>query len=138
MVEICHRKGLKCLLCWPWEDTRNVQCLLGRLTLEHPRLWDERADGYASPARLSLAYAEVPRYKAGLAHELLALGVDGLFIDYRRQSNWSPQFGYVRPALAAYREQVGYGDIDAPVTSPENGGEHCIVLPWQAARFRVC
>ena len=107
VVSICRRKGLKCLIYWPWEDTHNLQCFLGRYSLEHPRLWDQRADGYASPARLSLAFREVRQYKLGLAQELLALGVDGFLIDYRRQSNWSPEFGYVEPAVAAFRKQFG-------------------------------
>jgi len=84
VVAICHRKGLKCLVYWPWEDTHNLQCFLSRYSLEHPGLWDERSDGYASPARLSLAFREVRQYKLGLARELLELGVDGFMIDYRR------------------------------------------------------
>jgi hypothetical protein len=104
VAKICHRKGMKCLLYWPWEDTHNLQCFLSRFALEHPGLWDEKADGYASPGRLSVAFDEVRQYKVGLARELLALGVDGFFIDFRRQSNWGPEFGYVRPALVAFEK----------------------------------
>lgn len=109
VVQICHRKGLKCLLYWPWEDTHNLQAFLSRYTLENPGLWDVRLDGYAAPGRLSLAFAQVRQYKLSLARELLALGVDGFFIDLRRQSNWSPQFGYVGPALSGYETLAGRG-----------------------------
>ena len=82
---------------------------MSRFTLEHPQYWDVRSDGYASPARLSLAFPEVRTYKLALAQELIELGIDGFFLDYRRQSNWSPEFGYVAPVIASYEGQHGTG-----------------------------
>lgn len=103
VVASCSRHNLRCIIYWPFEDVHGLPCFYSRFALEHPQFWERHRDGYASPARLSLAYPEVRRYKLEILREEMTYGVDGVMFDFRRQSGLSHAAGYDPPAIAAWR-----------------------------------
>jgi hypothetical protein len=80
--------------------------------LEHPQYWGRNAQGQPWWGRVSLAYEPVVEHKLALADELIERGVEVLFIDFWRTGAWTPEYEYVEPVVAAYREKYG----EAPPT----------------------
>jgi hypothetical protein len=84
--------------------------------LAHPGMRQRRRDGQPTP-RLSLAFPEVRRHKAQILAEIVARGVDGLFIDTLRHP---PMALFDEPLVERYMTETG----DDPCRMEGDGREH--------------
>lgn len=107
VVAMCKARGLRPGIHWPFEETHWQGWTFGEFNLEHPQYWGRTAMGQPWPGRTSLAYEPVMRHKLALADELVARGIEVLFIDFRRTGAWSPAYEYVEPVTTSYRQKYG-------------------------------
>ena len=107
VVKMCRERGLKPGIHWPFEETHWAMWTIGRFNLDHPQYWARDAAGRPWWGRVSLAYEPVVEHKLALVDELVARGIEVLFIDFWRTGAWSPAYEYVEPVVAAYRQQYG-------------------------------
>ena len=120
-LDLCHQRGLRAGVHWPFEETHWELWTLGGWNLEHPQYWGRGRDGVPWWGRCSLAYPEVAQHKLHLVQELLDRGMETLFIDTYRRGAWSPAYEYVDPVVAAWRKQYG---TDPPPPSDPRWGRH--------------
>ncbi len=107
VVKMCKERGMKPGIHWPFEETHWAMWTIGRFNLDHPQYWARDAAGRPWWGRVSLAYEPVVEHKLDLVDELVARGIEVLFIDFWRTGAWSPAYEYVEPVMAAYRQQYG-------------------------------
>ena len=107
VVKMCKERGLKPGIHWPFEETHWQMWTIGRFNLEHPQYWGRNALGRPWWGRVSLAYEPVVEHKLALVDELVARGIEVLFIDFWRTGGWGPGYEYVEPVVAAYRQTYG-------------------------------
>lgn len=107
ILGVCHDRGLRAGVHWPFEETHWASWTFGSWNLENPQYWAQTRDGRAWAGRCSLAYPEVVSHKLRLVDELLARGMDHLFIDTWRNGGWGPAFEYVQPELDRWRARHG-------------------------------
>jgi hypothetical protein len=112
VVRLCRERGLRPGVHWPFEETHFSGWTLGRFNLEHPQYWGRDASGTPWWGRCSLAYEPVVEHKLALVDELLARGIEVLFIDFWRSGGWSPAYEYVPPVVDRFRDLHG---VDPPV-----------------------
>jgi hypothetical protein len=107
MLDVCHTRGLRAGVHWPFEETHWYSWTIGPFNLEHPQYWGATADGHIWAGRCSLAYPEVVAHKLRLVDELLARGMDHLFIDLWRTGSWGPPDEFVKPEIERWRKRYG-------------------------------
>ena len=107
MLDVCHAKGLRAGVHWPFEETHWHSWTIGPFNLEHPEYWAASAGGSIWAGRCSLAYPEVVEHKLRLADELVERGMDHLFIDLYRTGAWGPPDEFVRPEVERWRKRYG-------------------------------
>lgn len=107
MLGVCRERGLNAGIHWPFEETHWHSWTIGPWNFEHPQYWGVTAEGQVWSGRCSLAYPDVVAHKLRLVDELLARGMDHLFIDTLRTGGWGPRDEYVRPELERWRRTYG-------------------------------
>ena len=107
ILGVCHERGLRAGVHWPFEETHWASWTFGAWNFEHPQYWGVTGKGQVWSGRCSLAYPEVVAHKLRLADELLARGTDHLFVDTWRIGGWSPEYEYVRPEVERWRAKYG-------------------------------
>ena len=107
ILGVCHVRGLRAGVHWPFEETHWASWTFGAWNFEHPQYWGVTAKGQIWAGRCSLAYPEVVAHKLRLADELLERGTDHLFIDTWRIGGWSPAYEYVAPERARWKARYG-------------------------------
>ena len=133
-VRIGHELGLE---IYAWATVNEDDHGFGyrsRFAREHPECLWTRRDGGKYHSQLSFAFPEVRAYKLALMEELMAYGIDGLFVDWLRTGDIrdNPQcdaagvadFGYETPNIEAFEKQYGVSAL-----SVENGDPR-----WVACR----
>lgn len=126
-VEIGHELGLE---VHGWLSLNEDDHGLGwpsRFSRQHPECRWVRRSGQPYRSQLSFAFPEVRQYKLGLVREVLAYGVDGIFLDWIRtgdirdnpqaDADGNADFGYEQPNLAAFRETYG---LEARQVAPDD------------------
>lgn len=103
ILGVCRERGLNAGVHWPFEETHWASWTFGAWNFEHPQFWGATANGRVWAGRCSLAYPEVVAHKLRLADELLARGMDHLFVDTWRIGAWGPAYEYVRPEVERWR-----------------------------------
>ena len=104
MLGVCRARGLNAGVHWPFEETHWASWTFGAWNFEHPQYWGVTVKGQVWGGRCSLAYPEVVEHKLRLADELLSRGMDHLFVDTWRTGGWSPEYEYVEPHKARWRQ----------------------------------
>jgi len=115
-VERAHAKGIKLVA---WFDIAEGHC--GHPTrwgLSHPECAivnrsGVRADGTTGDPLLSYAYPAVIEYRLALIRELLAMGVDGLFLVVCHTP-----VGYEEPARSSFAVRHGVDPLELPGDDP--------------------
>jgi hypothetical protein len=107
VVRMCRERGLRPGILWPFEETHWAVWTIGEFNLEHPQYWGRDVQGQPWWGRVSVAYEPVIEHKLALVDELVARGVEVLFLDFWRTGAWTPACEYVEPVVAAYRQQHG-------------------------------
>lgn len=105
ILGVCHQRGLNAGVHWPFEETHWASWTFGAWNFEHPQFWATTAQGQIWAGRCSLAYPEVVAHKLRLVDELLARGMDHLFVDTWRNGAWGPACEYVRPEIERWRKK---------------------------------
>ncbi len=103
ILDVCHERGLRAGVHWPFEETHWSSWTFGAWNFEHPQYWGVTSKGQVWSGRCSLAYPEVVEHKLRLIDELLARGMDHLFVDTWRIGGWGPEYEYVRPERERWR-----------------------------------
>jgi len=103
VLGVCRERGLGAGVHWPFEETHWAGWTFGAWNFEHPQYWGVTAKGQVWSGRCSLAYSEVVEHKLRLADELLARGMDHLFVDTWRTGGWGPEYECVRPERERWR-----------------------------------
>lgn len=114
IVKMCRQRGLRPGIHWPFEETHWAVWTVGQFNLEHPQYWGRNALGQPWWGRVSLAYEPVIEHKLALVDELVARGIEVLFLDFWRTGAWSPADEYVEPVTASYRQRYGTSPPDNP------------------------
>lgn len=107
MLGVCRERGLRAGVHGPFEETHWASWTFGAWNFEHPQFWGVTPRGQVWAGRCSLAYPDVVAHKLRLADELLARGMDHLFVDLWRTGGWSPEYEYVAPEVARWRRRHG-------------------------------
>jgi len=107
VVRLCKERGLRPGIHWPFEETHWAGWTIGQYNLEHPQFWGRNVSGQPWWGRVSLAYEPAVQHKLALVDELLARGVEVLFVDFWRTGAWGPGYEYVEPVVSAYRQKYG-------------------------------
>ena len=105
VTNMCRKRGMRPGVHWPFEETHFSGWTIGGWNLEHPQYWSRNAFGQSWWGRSSIAYEPVIQHKLELLDELLARGIEVLFIDFWRTGGWSPAHEYVPPVVEAYRRR---------------------------------
>lgn len=104
ILGVCHERGVRAGVHWPFEETHWSSWTFGAWNFEHPQYWGVTAKGQVWSGRCSLSYPEVVAHKLRLADELLVRGMDHLFIDTWRRGGWGPEYEYVHPEIERWRK----------------------------------
>lgn len=107
MLGVCRERGLRAGVHWPFEETHWASWTFGAWNFEHPQFWGVSPRGKVWAGRCSLSYPDVVAHKLRLADELVARGMDHLFVDLWRIGGWSPEYEYVPPEVSRWRHQFG-------------------------------
>lgn len=114
VLGVCRARGLNAGVHWPFEETHWASWTFGAWNFEHPQYWGVTQKGQVWGGRCSLAYPEVVAHKLRLAGELLDRGMDHLFVDTWRSGGWGPEYEYVAPVKAAWRQRYGLEPPEDP------------------------
>lgn len=114
VVRMCRERGLRPGIHWPFEETHWGVWTIGEFNLEHPQYWGRDVLGQPWWGRVSLAYQPVVEHKLALVDELVARGIEVIYLDFWRTGAWTPAYEYVEPVVAAYRQKHGMAPSGDP------------------------
>ncbi|MFM1550431.1 MAG: DUF4838 domain-containing protein [Lentisphaeria bacterium] len=102
VVRMCRERGLKVGVHWPFEEVHWHLVSLGEFNAEHPQYWGRDQHGNLFMGNCSIAYEAVVQHKLALLDEMLARGIDVVYIDFMR-TTFNPRFQYVDLATSTFR-----------------------------------
>jgi len=118
-VELGHKYGMR---VWAWLTVYDSMYYApeGEFFHDNPQYtWVSRDGTKRIPGVPCYAYPEVREYRLRQVKELLAYGVDGLYMSMRSHSPWptdvsgSREYGYNEPVIEEYKRRYGSDPRDA-------------------------
>lgn len=133
IIGVCHERGLRGGVHWPFEENHWSSWTYGGWNLDHPQYWVRDSVGTPWCGRSSFSYPAVLEHKMRLLDELVERGMDTLFIDTWRSGGWGPAWEYVPPVVDAWRAKTG----QEPPTNPRDPAWCRHVAGYTTAFFRA-
>lgn len=121
---------------WLWQEQAEDHGgigQIGRMGLRHPEWFTRNRDGKRSRCRFSFAIEPAMEYRRAWVRELLEYEPDGIYFDFTKSMEGSPDMGctphfdekgvwyctYDAPAVEAFRKQNGRDPFRIPNDDPE-------------------
>lgn len=99
------RRGFGRCAYMPFEENHWFTSKVGGWNLEHPQYWTRTKNGTPLMGRCSIAYPEVREHKLRILDEVLAHGVDSVYVELFRTGGWTVADEYVEPNLREWRRR---------------------------------
>lgn len=118
---------------WTVEEAHWCDWSVGAWNLEHPQFWCRNEKGIPWPGKASLAFPEVLAHKLRLVDEIIATGVETIYIDTCRYSGWTPSREFVKPNIDRWRSL--YGDAPLPLETARRDARWLKIIAENEMRY---